>query len=267
MDTGYRITINPGGIQVGGRVGTHGPTGTPPSDLATFTYDYGFQYGIAGPPMTFVLEESLTGGGGTDLNPGTGTSSSNSTLSVGNFIVLDAQNNPVSFTAESRTGSARSSNIVSGAPFSGFTLTNSAPDRLGTTMSLRDGTASAATNVTAAFVAPPPTGVIQLASDAVDLSGTGSDLVVIQINYDPATAKTLFGARLVCASAVNSKAGSTRSPATRAARPNFFLALIMQRRIFISVTLDSIRPTTSSGQWSTITASMALLSSLTRLGR
>ena len=189
----YEVLV--GGNQqtnINGGIDNTGPFGTPPSTLATFTKDIPFQYG-----STFALYFSLrnthqvrTGG---NANPGSVSTSADLTLSAGGFTVLDAQNQPVDFTLESHTGSARGSNIAPGGSFTEFTLTNNAPGRLGTTMSLRDGTASAATNVMAAFVAPPPPAVIQLASDAVDLSGTGTDLVVIQINYDPATAKTLFG--------------------------------------------------------------------------
>ncbi|MDQ6624944.1 MAG: hypothetical protein M3Y69_02210, partial [Verrucomicrobiota bacterium] len=50
--------------------------------------------------------------------------------------------------------------------------------------------AQALASVHRACVSPP----IQLASDVVDLTGTGSDLVAVQLSYDPSLAQLFFGA-------------------------------------------------------------------------
>jgi len=192
----YHVYVAGGYANVifGGGITYNGPDGTPLSQLATFTGDCHFTYGS---PLAlyFQLYSWVQNRHSVSFTePGEAVTSTDLTLSSGNFIVLNDQNQPVDFTAESRTGSARGSNILQGAPFNGFTLTNSAaPGRLGTTMSLLDGTASAATTLQAAFVAPPAPTVIKLVSDAMDFSGTGTDPVVIQMSYDPATARTLFG--------------------------------------------------------------------------
>ena len=81
--------------------------------------------------------------------------------------------------------------MPSGSAYNSFNLVNSAGYH--SNLALRDGFASTDHYVRAAFVAPPPPAVGQLASDAVDISGTGTDPVVIQMSYDPATAHALFG--------------------------------------------------------------------------
>ena len=184
------------GGEYSGNISKNGYQGTPISALNTFTFDVNFTFGTQY-PVQFELDSAAEAISTPNFTPppppGGGTATADLTLSTGNFVVLDDQNNPIDFTAESLTGSARASNIPQGGSFTGFTLVNNAPSRLGTSLSLLDGTASAATNVQAAFIAPPNPAVIQLASDAVDFSGTSSDLVVIQMNYDPAVAQTLFG--------------------------------------------------------------------------
>ncbi|MGI8435904.1 MAG: hypothetical protein ACR2NX_03235 [Chthoniobacterales bacterium] len=187
--------INADGVPFSGDLTQqNGFVGTPLSAIATFTVDHGFFVGSPFPIHWALGAQVQADGTNTNASPPTGASATaDVSLSMGGFTVLNAQNQPLDYTGESRTGSSRGSNIAPGAAFTGFSLTNSAPGRVGTNLSLLGGSASAATNVTAAFVAPPPAAVIQLASDAVDLNGTGSDLVVIQINYSAALAQTLFG--------------------------------------------------------------------------
>src|SRR3954468_19203736 len=61
-------------------------------------------------------------------------------------------------------------------------------NRIGSTLTLLDGTASSTRMVTANFTTPPPPETIKLASDSVALSGTDTDPVVLQISYDPSVA-------------------------------------------------------------------------------
>jgi len=82
-------------------------------------------------------------------------------------------------------------NLAPSQSYNTFALTNTAPNRVGSTLTLLGGTASATENVTAAFVPPPAAAQIKLASDAVDLTGTGSDPFVIQMNYDSVLLQSL----------------------------------------------------------------------------
>jgi len=113
-------------------------------------------------------------------------------FSSGNVQVLDPNNDnqPVSFTMVSDTGCGKGQVTPGGAPYAGFTVTNCAADRLGSTFQLLDGTASQNTDVTATFVAPLE---IKAASDVVDLKGTDGDLQVVQISYDPAQVNGIGG--------------------------------------------------------------------------
>jgi hypothetical protein len=172
----------------------YSPSYTNPSSLGTFTAEVYCFYG-----QPFPLEFELFMGGGAlsvgdqsgTPGPGGARFAGDFTLKRGNFVVFNEQGQLQNFTAQSNTGSSKGTNIAAGGALGGFTLTNSTPGRIGTTMSVRDGVASIAQNVRAAFIAPPDPADMKLASDAVDFSGTGGDLFVIQMNYDPSAAQTL----------------------------------------------------------------------------
>lgn len=173
-----------------GGVSQDGTNGTPYGSLQSFTGDTGFYYGT---PFDVQITLNTSGSGG-DSQVGGMSVAGHFTASAGSFVVLDGQGHPVDYTATTSGGTARSSNIASGNSYNGFTLTNTTDfGRIGSTLSLLDGVASANTAVSAAFTSPPPASQTQLVSDAVDLTGTGSDPVVIQMNYDPALAQSLFG--------------------------------------------------------------------------
>jgi hypothetical protein len=196
----YALTTQAG--PYGGILNSAGFSGTPPSALRTITYDQStsFDQGTAYLQVTGELRVDVTASGtnsdphGCDspCRPGGGNATSDLLFGVGHFTLFDNQNNTLDYTAESHTGSARGSNIPAGGPYAGFNLTNNAPGRIGTTLSLLDGTASAATNVTAAFVAPPTP---KAASDVIELNGTGNDPFVVQMSFDP-NAPSYFGSFL-----------------------------------------------------------------------
>ncbi len=141
-------------------------------------------------------------------------------------LTSDATGAGLSYTSSSAAGTGRGQNIPSGSAYNSFNLVNNAGYH--SNLTLRDGFASTDQYVRAAFVAPPPPAVIQLASDAVDLSGTGTDPVVIQMTYDPAAAQSLFGSeaglRLGCElagwfNAISGNAGGTPQFFPRAYNP------------------------------------------------
>jgi hypothetical protein len=112
------------------------------------------------------------------------------TLQSSSIQVLDPNNGnqPVNFTMVSDIGCAAGQVTQAGQSYNGFSVTNCADGRIGSTFSLLDGTASQDTNVVANFVAPPE---IDAASDAVQLNGTDGDLQVVQIDWSPGMLLTL----------------------------------------------------------------------------
>ncbi len=187
----YNVGV-PGAAYYGSYNPAYGWTGTLPDQLASFTYDYPFYFGVP-----FAIDHSL--GIATEATAyvesgnGSATASVNAGLHSGGFVVLDQDNQAVNFTSQSDVGSGQGNVIPAGGPFNGFSLTNSAPGRLGSTITLLDGSASAASDVVATFIAPPTGSEVPLVSDPVDLSGTNSDPVVVQIDYSAALAQAIFG--------------------------------------------------------------------------
>ncbi len=178
----------------GGGLNPDGLSGTQPSDHATFNTTHSFTSG-----QPFVVElrvassANLSSTNSDATPPGGARGSVNVTLGTGGFSVVDENDQPLDYTAESRTGSARALTYPVGGAFNTFSLSNAAPGRFNTSMQLLGGTASASTQVTAAFVAPPTDNSIKPVSDVVDLAGTNSDPVVVKIDFDPSAAQTLFG--------------------------------------------------------------------------
>jgi hypothetical protein len=94
--------------------------------------------------------------------------------------------------------------FAASTPYDGFTVQNNTG--FGSITTLLDGNASAQRNVSLSFVAPQPT--FPAVSDIVDVQGTNTDPVVIQISYDPIKAIELFGAETALRLAwLNSAAG------------------------------------------------------------
>lgn len=152
-----------------------------------------------GQPCEITHAASFTVGSSTG-EPDFGDPQNASTSGSGSFSfhsgsvqVLDPanDNSSVSFTTQSNAGWGRGDVVAPGASFAGLSLTNGAPGHFGSTVSLRDGVATAIRNVLENWVAPPHDVVV--ASDVVDVSGTDTDPVTIQLSYDPNTAVALFG--------------------------------------------------------------------------
>ena len=180
----------------GFRDGTPFFSGSEPWEHSTFTIDRPVS---SGNPfyvdMALVNRTVATSTSAEATPPGDAQCDAAISLSIGGVSVFDEQNNPIEFSAESNTGSQRAANIPAGAPFNTVTLANNAPGRMGTVVSLLDGVASVARSVGVAFVAPPSplNSQIKPASDVVELNGTGTDPVVVQLSFDLVAAKALFG--------------------------------------------------------------------------
>ena len=181
----------------GGATGTLGVspagggwTGTPVSAVGTFIVTSGIGFGN----QAFNWTQSTRLTANADSN-GTGESSASlsgsfSLRCVG-YTILDDQNNPIPYTLQSNMGWGRGDVLASGDSFANLSLTNGAPGGFGSTVTMRDGVASAIRNVFENFVAPPHD--LVLASDMVDVSGTETDPVTVQVSYDPNSAQALFG--------------------------------------------------------------------------
>lgn len=109
--------------------------------------------------------------------------------------VIDGQNrvlllNP---TAPIQTtllgGAGRNAKLVAGETYAKFTPLVS-PESFSTRVTLLDGIAGANRDITLAFLAAPAAG---FASDVVEVTGTGTDIFVLQLTYDAAVATDLFG--------------------------------------------------------------------------
>lgn len=142
--------------------------------------------------ITHNVSWSVSAGAGEpdfgDAQDGTAQANGNLNLSSGSLVVLDPQDpagHLLDYTADLPSGSAQAVTYPAGTSFGNFLLTNQAPDRLGTTVQLLDGTATTSTQVTAAFVAPPITSAIKTVSDALELTGTAGMKTVVQMNYNP----------------------------------------------------------------------------------
>jgi hypothetical protein len=158
----------------------------PLSNFNTFTYDRTFTFGS--PLQTEVISTFYPNLD--NQTNGSAQARADITVSSGGFVVLNSQGQPIDFTSSSGGGLGRGSNVVGGSSYAGFTLTNdTANGHAGTTVQLLDGNASANTMVDAVFTNAAPTGDVQLASDAVGISGMGTDPVVIQLDYPASAAR------------------------------------------------------------------------------
>jgi hypothetical protein len=121
-------------------------------------------------------------------------------LRTGGFKITGVPN----YTATSSNGTTRGALFAPAAPYAGFTVQNNVGFSSITT--LRDGNASEERNVSISYVAPMPN--FPAVSDIVDIQGTNTDPVVIQIKYDPLKAAELFGGETALRLAwLNSAAG------------------------------------------------------------
>jgi hypothetical protein len=157
--------------------------GTPIADLSTFTRTIPFTFGS---PTPYEMSLSTAAQMGTGTDPG--SASVHVTLTQGAITVLDNTSAPTAYSSTSSAGSSRADQITNGTSFAGFTLTNSTGHQ--TALSLLGGTANSNTLVIATFIGNPDTN--HLASDVADLSGTGTNLFVAQMQYDPLTALLVF---------------------------------------------------------------------------
>lgn len=155
----------------------------------TFSFTADAQCFVGQPCEIAYVGTLYSGAGGANADSSSHVNG-NFNVSSGSVEILDPYNDnaPINFTMVGDAGSGAGQVTPAGGSYAGFTVTNSAPDRLGSTFSLLDGTASHDTNVTANFVAPPP---VDAASDAVELQGTDGDMQVVQISWDPAKQQLL----------------------------------------------------------------------------
>ena len=171
------------------------------------TYDVGFDYNgfLSGrsdqnadsgthPPQTIVFTRPFTYGVPFDLlaslsanlsMPDGSTGSADLTLRCAGYSV----NGAAGYTGSSSAGTTRGSLLAQGAQYDGFTVANAVNHQ--SILTLRDGDAGAPRDLAVNFM--PPVSGLPVASDIVDVKGTGTDLVVIQLSYDGILAAALYG--------------------------------------------------------------------------
>jgi hypothetical protein len=151
----------------------------------TITDDVNFTFGVP-----FSIE--VRGGTGTITN-GSRDASADSTLTLhsSGVTVFNSAGTAVGYSMTSNAGSSAAMSVAASGAYSGFSATNGSPFGQGTTVQLLDGSASTEELLNATFL-PAPAGVSAV-SDAVDFSGAGGDLHVLQLSYNPALAISLFG--------------------------------------------------------------------------
>jgi hypothetical protein len=153
-----------------------GPWGPPPGGQI-FTVNVPFTYG-----QPVEISASL----GAFADPGNGTAFGHAhlTLRQTGFTVTGGN-----YTVASATGAGAGATFAANTAYDGFTLTNN----LGhlSTATLLDGDASVNRDASLSFVTPD--GKLPSISDIVSLSGTNSDLVVMQLQYDEASVLSQFG--------------------------------------------------------------------------
>jgi hypothetical protein len=161
------------------------------SNFDTFTIDRTVRFGS---PVSISAGGSLSvsqhGG-----NAASAVTQADITLGQGAMTVLDGNGQPTGFTSSSEQGNAMGAPVASGVSYAGLSLTNDTNNNhVGSTVLLKGGTASTDTYVHATFTAPLPAraGAIPV-SDAVDLGGTNSDIVVVQLSFSKTLAQSIFG--------------------------------------------------------------------------
>ena len=180
------------GTAAAGEINVHGRTGVVPPQ--TLTQQVNFTFG-----QPFEVQRSLFASLSTADAAG---QSGNATLLLraGGYTVTGSAN----YTGTTSTGTTRGALFAPSAPYSGFTVQNNVG--FGSITSLRDGSASTQRNVSIGYLAPMPN--FPAVSDIVDIKGTNTDPVVIQITYDPLKAAELFGGETALRLAwLNSAAG------------------------------------------------------------
>jgi hypothetical protein len=149
------------------------------ASLSTFTRTIPF---IFGTPTAYEMELESSADMGTGVDPG--SASVHVSLTQGGITVLDNTSTPAAYSSTSSAGASHSAEITNGTSYAGFALTNTTGHQ--SELSLLGGMANSNQMVTATFVGNPDTN--HLASDVADLSGTGTNLVVVQMEYDPLAA-------------------------------------------------------------------------------
>ena len=188
----YSVGYGDGGPVVQGEINVSGRTGQVPPQ--TLTQQVNFTFG-----QPFEVQRSLYAALDTADVAG---QSGNATLLLraGGYTVTGSSN----YTGTTSTGTTRGALFAPSAPYAGFTVQNNVG--FGSITTLLDGSASTQRNVSIGYVAPIAN--FPAVSDIVDIQGTNTDPVVIQMKYDPLKAAELFGGETALRLAwLNSAAG------------------------------------------------------------
>ena len=162
-----------------------GFAGSTIASISTFTRAIPFTFGTPTPYDMSLSGAAQIGSANVD-----GSGSVHVALTQGTLTVLDNVANPTAYFSTSGMGASRSRAFTNGESYAGFTLTNSIGSSP-TTLSLLGGTANSNGMVTATFIANTDTN--HIVSDVVDLEGVGTNMFVIQADFNIVAAFSHFG--------------------------------------------------------------------------
>jgi len=172
------------GVGPGGQDLADGKGMLPPlSSVATFTMHRSFTFGA---PFSFVMGMNAW----VRLAP-VSAGTFHAMLAAGVVTVQDQSGNPVGYTFNSSAGFGRATIVTNGVSYAGLAATNTLGSR--TSLALLDGRNDSGSNevVALTFLTSPNTN--QIISDVADLSGTGTNLFVVQMNFNPQVALAHLG--------------------------------------------------------------------------
>lgn len=156
------------------------------SDVPTYTVDRSFTFGGS------IFEHmDLIGGVQLETHSG-GEGELHLSLVAGSIAVFDNAGNPVAYSSTSSAGVARAAIFTNGVSYAGFSVTNNLGNQTALTVLGGTNTVTGSNETVAATFTPPPD-TNQFVSDVVDFSGADTNLVALQLFYDPVAAIAHFG--------------------------------------------------------------------------
>lgn len=187
----YTVSVDDGlsaianyGVQVSGGQTIGDPV---PS---VFHFDYPFNSDV---PFTLVFSAGVNVGAASHTDEGSASASASAMIRFEDLEVLDSNNQQVDYVLETPTGIGKGQTFTNGESYTDFQMTNDktvAPNSHGTKVNLLDGLAKINGQLRGGFIGALEDVVIKKVSDSVGFTGTGTNLVVMQLDYDPASVQS-----------------------------------------------------------------------------
>jgi hypothetical protein len=185
----YSVTVDDGVSALA----SYGASTSQPSENpvpAIFHFDYPFTSDV---PFSLIFNAGVNVGATSHTSEGPASSSASARIETVDIEPLDSNDQHLDYVLETTAGIGKGQTFTNGEPYSDFVLindTNIAPQSHGTKISILDGVANTNTQLRATFVGPIDDTLIKQVSDCVQFTGTGTNLFVMQLEYDPALAQS-----------------------------------------------------------------------------